>query len=287
MADSGETQSVAATDAPATGDQPRDCGALGLGELARRLEPLGEGRFRLHGASGWMQGRTMYGGASSFIAHAAASATFPDLPPLRAGQVGFIGPVSEDVEARVTMLRTGRSVSHVETTLHDPEGVLLHRATWLFGSARPSNGEIPPGRLEGLVAPEQSEVIAAHDKAPAFIHRMEVRRAMPRPEPRPGTLRRWIRLNDRDGLEPFGELVGIGDTLPPGSMRAMERPGPISSINWSFTLLTDAPQTRDGWWLLETSSNGMAHGFSSETLRLWNADGVEQMRGLQSVALFG
>jgi hypothetical protein len=31
----------------------------------------------------------------------------------------------------------------------------------------------------------------------------------------------------------------------------------------------------------------MADGFSSETLRMWNADGVEVMRGLQSVAIFG
>jgi hypothetical protein len=195
--------------------------------------------------------------------------------------------VGDALEVRVAMLRAGRSVSHVETTLHDPEGAVVHRATWLFGSARPSNGEVAPGRLEGMVAPEDSEVIPFHDKAPSFIRQMELRRAMPRPEPRPGTLRRWVRLNDRDGLDVFGELVGIGDTLPPGSMRAMERPGPISSINWSFTLLTDAPSTRDGWWLLETASNWMAHGFSSETLRLWNADGVEQMRGLQSVALFG
>lgn len=260
---------------------------LALGALAQRLRPLGDGRFALSGAEGWMQGRTMYGGASSFIALAAARAHFPDLPTLRAGQIGFIGPVGEEVEARVTMLRTGRSVSHVETTLHGPDGALLHRATWLFGSARPSNGEIAPGRLEGLVPPEETDVYPIGELAPAFIRQMELRRCVPRPAPHPGTLRRWVRLNDRAGLDPFGELVGIGDTLPPGSLRATERPGPISSINWSFTLLTDAPQTRDGWWLLETASNGMAHGFSSETLRLWNTDGVELMRGLQSVALFG
>ncbi len=278
----GATMAEAGTTIPA--EQAPD---VALAALAQGLEPLGEGRFRLSGAAGWMQGRTMYGGASSFIGYAAASATYPDLPPLRAGQVGFIGPVGDEVEARVTMLRTGRSVSHVETTLHDPTGALVHRATWLFGSARPSNGEIPPSRLDAFVPPEESETYPLHSMAPSFIRQFELRRSLPRPAPHPGTLRRWVRLNERAGLDPFGELVGIGDTLPPGSLRATERRGPISSINWSFTLLTDAPATRDGWWLLETASNGMAHGFSSETLRLWNADGVEQMRGLQSVALFG
>ena len=76
---------------------------LTLSQLAKALERHGD-RFHLHGAAGWMQGRTMYGGASSYIAYLAATAAFPDLPPLRAAQVGFIGPVGEDIEARVSML---------------------------------------------------------------------------------------------------------------------------------------------------------------------------------------
>jgi hypothetical protein len=94
-------------------------------------------------------------------------------------------------------------------------------------------------------------------------------------------------LRERAGIDPLAELIAMGDALPPGSMRAMERPGPISSINWSLTLLGDAITTRDGWWLLETASNHMADGFSSETLRAWNTEGVEVMRGLQAVAIFG
>jgi hypothetical protein len=44
--------------------------------------------------------------------------------------------------------------------------------------------------------------------------------------------------------------VGIGDALPPGAVRAMERRGPISSINWSLTLLGDARKraTAGGCW---------------------------------------
>ena len=259
--------------------------ALPLTVLADRLERHGD-HFRLHGAAGWIQGRTMYGGASSFIAYTAARHAFPDLPPLRAGQIGFIAPVGEDVEARVTMLRTGKSVSHVETTLWC-EGALVHRATWLFGRSRPGNGSRPADRLDTFTPPEESEMIPASSRSPSFMHRMEVRRAGPRGGDGRIAIRRWVRLKEREGLDPYAELIAIGDTLPPGSMRAMERPGPISSINWSLTLLGDAITTRDGWWLLETASNHMADGFSSETLRMWNTDGVEVMRGLQSVAIFG
>ena len=260
-------------------------GALTLPQLADRLVRDGD-RFQLHGAAGWMQGRTMYGGASSYIAYLCAIRSFPDLPPLRAAQIGFIGPVGEDIEARATMLRTGKSVSHVETTLWC-DGALAHRATWLFGRARDGNGSRAADRLDRMIAPEQAEPVAALPRSPAFIHRLDLRRAGPRGSDGQIAVRRWVRLKERDGLDPYAELVAIGDTLPPGSMRAMERPGPLSSINWSLTLLGENPTTRDGWWLLETASNHMADGFSSETLRMWNTDGTEVMRGLQSVAIFG
>jgi acyl-CoA thioesterase len=262
---------------------------MGLGALAARLVPQGD-RFRLDGAEGWMQGRTMYGGAAASIAYAAAQRTFPGLPPLRAAQVGFVAPVGEHLEAEAVMLRQGRSVSQVETSLYC-DGALAQRTLWLFGSAREGNGAVPARREERLIAPEDSPRLTQHDMAPAFTERMDMRRADPTSgSPHrlpPGTIRRWVRFRDRSGLDPAAELVGIGDALPPGSARAMERKGPISSITWALTVLGDVPATREGWWLLETASNHMAEGFSSETLRLWNSEGVEVMRGLQSVAVFG
>ncbi|WP_353229796.1 thioesterase family protein [Novosphingobium sp.] len=259
--------------------------ALSLTQLADGLVRNGD-HWSLHGAAGWMQGRTMYGGASSYIAYVAATATFPDLPPLRAAQIGFIGPVGEDITARATILRAGKSVSHVETSLWCDDA-LVHRAIWLFGHARPANGSNPAAQLTDLTAPETAEAFLGAPATMTFLNRMDVRRATPRGGEGPPAIRRWVRLKDRAGLDPHAELIAIGDTLPPGSMRAMERPGPISSINWSLTLLGDTITTRDGWWLLETASNHMADGFSSETLRLWNTDGTEVMRGLQSVAIFG
>ncbi len=258
---------------------------MSLGALAARLEPQG-GRFRLDGAAGWMQGRTMYGGAAASIALAAAGRTFPDLPPLRAAHVGFVAPVGEQLEAEAVMLRQGRSVAQVETSLYC-DGGLVQRSLWLFGSGRRGNGAVPARRAEGLIAPEDAPPLTSNDMAPAFTARMEMRRADPAGGSPRGTIRRWVRLKDRSGLDTMAELIGIGDGLPPGSARAMERAGPISSITWGLTILGDAPTTRDGWWLIETASNHMADGFSSETLRLWNSEGMEVMHGLQSVAVFG
>ncbi len=271
---------------PETDTHAADEAGLGLAALAARLEPLGGGRFRLDGAAGWMQGRTMYGGTAAFIAYSAAKRAFPDLPPLRAAQVGFVAPVGEHLEVEVAMLRRGKSVAQVETSLICG-GAIAQRTLWLFGAGRASNGTVAAAVLPNLIPPAESPRLTANDMAPAFTARMDMRRADPPGGSPPGTIRRWVRLKDRSGLDPVGELVGIGDALPPGSARAMERMGPISSITWALTILGDVPETREGWWLLETSSNHMAGGFSSETLRLWNSEGVEVMHGLQSVAVFG
>lgn len=258
---------------------------LPIGRVADAMQADANGAFALRGVDGWLQGRTMYGGASSFLAYAAARKALPDLPPLRGAQVGFIAPVGPDVDIAVSVLRAGKSVTQVQTDLHSG-GVLAHRTSWIFGSARPSNGTIAAQTAENFVDHEAMDVLGSPEGL-HFVNNFELRRGEAKDDRRPGVVRRWVRLKDRDGLDPVGELVLIGDTLPPGSMRGMERQGPISSINWSFTLLGDTPATRDGWWLLETASNHMADGFSSETLRMWNTDGVEVMRGLQSVAIFG
>jgi len=267
------------------GEDSGQAAALSLPELAAGLVADGAG-YALHGAAGWLQGRTMYGGASSFIAYTAARRAFPDLPPLRAAQIGFVGPVAEDLTAQVVMLRSGKSVSHVETTLLCNDAV-VHRAVWLFGSARPGNGAVAAARIELPAPPEAGEQLQPLSPEMVFIKRMDIRRASPDAPPGRVGWRRWVRLRDRVGLDLTAEMIALGDTLPPGSARAMERRGPISSINWAFTLLGDPAPSRDGWYLLETASNHMADGFSSETLTMWNADGVEVMRGLQSVAIFG
>ncbi|MFM2372601.1 MAG: hypothetical protein RIS85_2323 [Pseudomonadota bacterium] len=255
-----------------------------IGRIANDMALDGD-RFSLRGVDGWLQGRTMYGGASSFLAYAAARKALPDLPPLRSAQIGFVAPVGPDVDITVSVLRTGKSVTQVQTDLYSG-GALAHRGLWLFGSARPSNGTVDAPNAEGFLPVEEMEPLDAPEGL-HFVRNLEIRRAEPKGGMAKGKVRRWVQLKDRDGLDPMGELVLLGDALPPGSIRAMERQGPISSINWTFTLLGDSPVTRDGWWLLETSSNHMAQGFSSETLRMWNADGVEVMRGLQSVAIFG
>ncbi|AKM06168.1 acyl-CoA thioesterase [Pelagerythrobacter marensis] len=257
--------------------------------IASLIDPItaAGGPANLSQADAWMQGRTLYGGALGLVAYTAAIRAFPDLPPLRAAQIGFIAPIGGEIELRREIVRQGRNVAQVRSEIW-VGGQCALTAMWLFGTAREPNAVHPSARPEDWPGgPEGAEPVMV-DAGPAFIrNNFELRRAQEERGPGAPVVRRWARLTERDVLDPISELILMGDVLPPGAMRAMQRQGPVSSINWSFNLLGTAPATRDGWWLSENASQHADEGYSSERLRLWNADGQQVLDAMQAAAIFG
>ncbi|WP_341712106.1 thioesterase family protein [Erythrobacter sp.] len=257
--------------------------------VANLLDPITPdgGPTRFENLDSWLQGRTLYGGASALIAYTAAVRAFSDLPPLRAAQVAFVAPTGPEAELRREIVRQGRNVAQVRSEIWC-EGQCTLTAFWLFGTEREANAVHPAAAIAEWPGPPEDAETAMTDKGPAFIqNNFEIRRAQDMRGPGDPVVRRWARLTDRSALDPISELILLGDVLPPGAMRAMQRQGPISSINWSFNLLEPEPTTRDGWWLSENASQHAAHGYSSERLRLWNAEGKQVLDGMQCVAVFG
>jgi len=238
-------------------------------------------------AENWMQGRTLYGGASALIAYTHAIRAFTDLPPLRAAQVGFVAPVGGRVELQAEIVRQGRSVTQLRSELYQ-DGALALTAFFLFAEPRKPNALYPTRKPSDFPPPAEESEDVISDKGPSFLrNNFEIRRAQNVSGPGEPVVRRWARLKNRKELDPISELILLGDVLPPGAMRAMQRQGPISSINWSFNLLETNPQTEDGWWVSENASQHANNGYSSERLRLWNSEGQQVIDGLQSVAIFG
>lgn len=253
------------------------------------LEPItGQpGPIRLGDAQDWMQGRTLYGGASALVAFTMAKRAFPELPALRSAQVGFVAPVGEEIELSAEVVRQGRNVTQVRSEIRNEKGVAL-TAFWLFAEGREPNGmrpADPPADWPGL--PEDNPR-AMEGKGPPFIQKnFEVRYGQTKGKSLGATIRRWARLTEDHDLDPVSKLVLMGDVMPPGAMRAMERVGPISSINWSFNVLEPESKSRDGWYLSENASQHLDHGYSSERLRMYDVEGRQVLDGLQSVAVFG
>jgi acyl-CoA thioesterase len=257
--------------------------------IASLLEPVtGQpGPARLVHAADWMQGRTLYGGASALVAYTMAVHAFPGLPPLRAGQIAFVAPVGEEIVLTAEIVRQGRNVTQIRSEILC-EGRVALSAYWLFGAGRDANAVHAGAMPEDWPGPPEDNAAVTHQFAPTFVHKnFELRHGQIKGSDRGATVRRWARLNEPHDLDPVSTLVLMGDVMPPGAMRAMQRVGPISSVNWSFNVLDPESRSRGGWYLAENASQHADAGYSSERLRMWDAEGKQVLDGLQCVAVFG
>jgi acyl-CoA thioesterase len=232
----------------------------------------------------WHQGRTSYGGLSAALAYHAATLVADDLPPLLSGQVAFSGPLAGDVEISASILRRGRNSAFVKAEIAKGDEIGLS-CTFVFMARRESHidfADMP--RPDFPPVPADSDTRSGPPEF--FTHNMDY------PEKRlvlgqnKSRLANWHRLKERDGLDPVADLICMGDALPPSTMGLMQKEGMISSINWQFNLLTDAPATDNGWWFLESETHHAVHGASSQYMTVWNSKGEPMMTGMQSVALF-
>ncbi|MDE2403713.1 MAG: thioesterase family protein [Sphingomonadales bacterium] len=244
--------------------------------------------FALAVPQSWHQGRTAYGGFSAALCLAAATRAGDGLPPLRSASFSMIAPVNGTVEVRAAIVRKGRNATWAEARITSG-GNLVFTASLVFmgpvASSLHRNDRPVPATL---VALEQARPVTYTSFTPAFLqNHFASRHALPpSPEPQP-ELCRWVRLNERAGLDAMLELVLLGDALPPGVLPLMNPGVPVSTMHWQVNLLTPAPQTRDGWYLLRSVGDYAEEGRSSQRMAIWNADGAPIMAGLQSVALFG
>ena len=235
----------------------------------------------------WMQGRTSYGGLSAALALVAAQRLADDLPPLRSATVNFVGPLAGEVSVRARFLRRGRNASWVAAEVESEAGVGL-TATFVFMGPVESKlhlHEAPPP--PGWIAPEDALPFPTDRPSPGFTQHFERRFATPRRDDKRPELNWWARPRDGAGLDPMVALLLTADALPPGVMPLMGEWVPVSSMTWIVNLLTPAPASRDGWWLVRAAANYAENGCSSQDMGLWNADGEAIAAGMQSIALFG
>ena len=235
--------------------------------------------FRATLGDNWLQGRTAYGGVTAAIALAAIKAVFDDLPPLRSCQIAFVGPLSGDVCATPALLRRGKNSAFVACDVKGVDGIGV-RAMFLFMTSRESTIDYLDLPAPDAGAPEDKPVDPS--KLPGFLTNFDLSHWSNEDT----GFTRWVRLKDRDTLDPEVELVMIADALPPAAMALAKTWGPISTTTWQLNLVTDTPSTRDGWWLLGAHTLHAGKGSSSQIMTIWNRNGHAVATATQSVALF-
>lgn len=244
-------------------------------------------RWRVTIPADWMQGRTTYGGLSAALCLQAVQQQFPELPPLRAAQINFIGPAGGEIEIEVNVLRQGRSVTYImaSATL---DGQIATHAVFCFGASRES-------RLDAdyTIAPNVPNVDAAGPfftaaGAPVFTQHFECKLASGG-QPVTGSDEHehhiWVRHKDTEATG-IPAMLGIADMPPPAVLPMFSEPAPISSMTWSLNFLSDDFTVADNWWLIRTAAENARHGYSSQDMQIWNEAGELVISAQQSVAVF-
>lgn len=252
-----------------------------LAEIIGGLRPDGDG-WRGMVPPTWQQGRTAYGGLSSALALHAAMAVEPDLPPLRSAQISFIGPLSGEIAIRATKLRRGRNAAFVQADVTGEAGLGV-RATFVFMAPIVSTLSLDADTTPPFPPPGPGAKTCFGVEAVPFTRNFEM--VDQRDGTGPAEWLRWVRLRERDGIDPAVAFMAVADCLPPAAIKLVGGPAPLSSMTWLVNLLAP-PVTRDGWWLLHAVADHAKDGASSQRMAIWNADGDAVAEQMQSVAIF-
>ena len=257
-----------------------------LRQIIDSLEPIDDERgrgWRGTVPDNWLQGRTAYGGLSTALALHAAQHADADLPPLRSAQVAFIGPLSGEVVIRAQRLRRGRNAAYIQADVESEAGLGL-RATFVFMGAVASTVDHQVGAAPAFPPPTPETKTYSGFPGVSFTRNFDL---LDRRENNgPTEWLRWVRLAEREGLDPMIELVAVADCLPPAALKLLGGPAPVSSMTWQLNLLGPQPTTADGWWLLRADTDYARDGSSSQAMAIWNTDGTPIADQIQSVAIF-
>ncbi len=235
----------------------------------------------------WRQGRTLFGGLSAALCFAACEAAVHDLPPLRAAQIGFIGPSSGEARLSPRIIRRGKSVTFMGCDLV-AEGSVATRALFAFGAARSSALRDSPPSAPPVAHPLDCPPLFG-ERRPTFTQHLDQRFAggdRPVSGAAKGRLLVWVRHIDSGITGAMAGLIALGDALPPASMPRLTEPAAISTMTWSFDLMAPERVKAGGWYLLQSIDDAVGDGYAGQAMAVWDEDGNPVIIGRQSVAVF-
>lgn len=235
----------------------------------------------------WTQGRTGYGGMTAALCLAAAE-QLSGGRPLRSAMIGFVGPSAGEVAVSAQLLRQGRTAASVRAQLTSGLGAGVE-ALFTFSARRDSVLD-QPGRPAPAAPPGPGDTpLRFPDAAPEFTRQLDF---VWRSDTAPffggdkAYELSWVRHRDPASRDHPLALICLADALAPAVSTTLTGLTPLSSMTWMIDFHDDAPQTRDGWWLLEAQADFAAGGHSSQDMTVWNADGALVAKGRQMVAVF-
>ncbi len=249
----------------------------------------------------WLQGRSSFGGLQAAFALAAMRQLTGVTVPLRVLQTTFIAPVGGgDVRVIARILRTGKSVTHLEARLMQGEDTAC-LVVGIFGAARESAIRMPMSVREAPQGPEGlKDLPFAKGIAPNFTQHFHWRWATggwPYCGSTEPFTRIWLKHRAPTGSGLFDAeiaFVALADAVPSPALSMMKTPKSSSSLTWSLELLRDTPPQGDdttfgvghAYWRIDSDIHQAQDGYVAQTAIVIAPDNQPVALSRQSVVVF-
>ena len=243
---------------------------------------------------GWQQGRGAWGGlVVGAMVHAASQAERDARRRVRTVSAHLFGPTSVGAaQIRVQPARIGSAMSTWSVDVVDSSGEATANAVVITGSDRaPALADAYAGwglaRCPQLppwtsvpIAPVRPPI------GPVFSAHVEYRVVEGLPYTQgPARTLGWVRFAEQ-GEWTAEQVLGIVDAWWPCAMPALPGPHPMATVSFSAHLLVDPASIPPGEPLMaEAQMSAACDGFTSETRRMWTADGRLAVENHQSIVV--
>lgn len=256
-------------------------------ELFSRARGQG-GVWTLEVTEDWLQGRTVFGGTQAALALRAMRELVPDVP-LRTLQGTFLAPVPAGlVTAKATVLRTGKSATHVEARLVDGEKTLAI-LIGVFGAARASVVKVVP-KQPAIEAGKAILFPYLPGLTPAFTQHFKVRwlRGLP-PYTGDTSTGHVLEVGLRDaGPVTDGHVLAFADFIPPVALSHLKTPAPGSTLTWMIEMIADRFDALGlDAWRIDAQLAAAGDGYTSQSVMVWGPGGEPVAMSRQSMVVFG
>ena len=244
--------------------------------------------------SGWLQGRTIFGGLIAGVLIQKAQSVVNAAQQLLSCYVTFVGPVQSG-KARLTteILRQGKSVTTLEVRLWQDDAVqsILVASFGLQRDSRINVRHLPS--IPDYPMPEQlQKTTYIEGLMPQFLQQFELcwaEGSYPMAGSTQPDFGGWCRfapnLHQNRELK-LADLFGLMDVWPPGVLPLFKTPAPASSLTWHITYLSPVAYSLQDWFKYKVVTEYAEQGYATEYAYLWDCEDRLIAVFRQTVAIF-
>lgn len=244
--------------------------------------------------TGWLQGRTIFGGlVAGMLIHKATVTINDPLKKLLSCSITFVGPVEQaPVKLTAEILRQGKSVTSIEVRLWQNDAVqsILIAS---FGSQRESQIHVAlEPQIPDFPALDQINIVPKYLPFPECVQNFQLAWThgnYPITASKQPDFAGWCRFDPERHSQrsmTLADIVNLMDVWPPGVLPMFKQPAPASSLTWHLTFIEPLQHQLHDWFKYQVITDHAEHGYATEHSYLWDQQNRLIAIARQTVTVF-